>query len=189
MQTDTLDLGSWFILRMASSETLKVAAALEKRGFEVWTPVERKRGRKPRTRAHYDKTFPLMPSYVFASVHDMIDLQRLAAIPSADTPRFTIFQHGGGIPLIADDQLDALRAEETRLQAIYAKQVAKGKKGPKFDAGHIVRISEGAFGGLSGTVTEQAGQFTLVSIDGFNQPIKIASILLGTAQGEQQEAA
>lgn len=186
---ETLDLGSWFILRCASADTLKVASQLEKRGFDVWTPVERKRGRKPRTRAHYDKTFPLMPSYVFVSVHDITAVQRLAVIPSADTPRFTIFQHGGGIPLIADAQLDALRAEESRLQAIYAKQVAKGKKGPKFDAGHIVRISEGPFAGLGATVQEQQGQFTLVNLDGFNQPIKIASILLGVAEGEQQEAA
>lgn len=176
--SDILDLGSWFILRMASADTLKVAEQLTKRGFDVWTPVERKRGRKPRTRAHFDKSFALMPSYVFANMHHLAELQSMADLPTADTPRFTLFRYAGGVPLIDDTQLAALRYEEDRLQRIYEKQVAKGKRGPKFDAGHIVRLQEGPFMGLQGEVVEQHGQFTLVSIDGFHAPIKIASLLL-----------
>jgi transcription antitermination factor NusG len=189
MALETLDLGGWFILRMASSDTLKVAEQLTKRGFDVWTPVERKRGRKPRTRQHFDKVFPLMPSYAFANLHHLADLQSMADLPSADTPRFTLFRIKQGVPLIADEQLDALRAEETRLQRVYERQVAKGKRGPKFDAGHIVRLQEGPFMGLEGEVVEQHGQFTLVSIGGFNAPIKIASILLIDEAGEQAKAA
>jgi hypothetical protein len=43
--------------------------------------------------------------------------------------------------------------------------------------------------GLEGEVVEQHGQFTLVSIGGFNAPIKIASILLIDEAGEQAKAA
>jgi transcription antitermination factor NusG len=186
--TDILDLGSWFILRMASADTLKVADQLAKRGFDVWTPIERKRGRKPRTRAQFDKSFALMPSYVFANMHHLAELQRMADLPSSDTPRFTLFRYAGGVPLIADDQLAALRGEETRLQRVYEKQVAKGAKGPKFNAGQIVRLQEGGFAGLSGEVVEQQGQFTLVSIDGFHAPIKIASLLL-LDEAQDQKAA
>ena len=185
---ETLDLGSWFILRCASADTLKVAGQLEKRGFDVWTPVERKHGRRPRTRAEYDKTFALMPSYVFANMHHLAELQGMADLPSADTPRFTLFRYAGGVPLIADDQLGALRAEEGRLQAVYARHVAKGKRGPRFTGGEIVRLQEGGFAGLEGTVIEQQGQFTLVSLAGFHQPIKIASLLLLDEARDQKAA-
>jgi transcription antitermination factor NusG len=185
---DILDLGSWFILRMASADTLKVADQLAKRGFDVWTPVERKRGRKPRTRSHFDKQFALMPSYVFANVHHLAELQGMADLPTADTPRFTLFRYAGGVPLIDDSQLAALRAEEDRLQRVYERQVAKGKRGPKFTGGEIVRMKEGGFAGLEGTVVEQQGQFTLVSIDGFHAPIKIASLLLLDEQAEAKAA-
>lgn len=175
---DILDLGSWFILRMASADTLNVTRSLQKQGFDVWTPIERKAGRMPRTRIRYDKEFALMPSYAFANVHHVAEIRHLADLPTRNMPRFTVFQHKGGIPLIADDQLNPLRAEQSRLQAIYDKLVRKGKRGPKFDKGHLVRLSEGPFAGMEGVVEDQQGQITLVSFDGFHSPIKISSLLL-----------
>ena len=176
---DTLDPGEWFILRCASADTLKVARQLEKRGFDVWTPIERKYGRKPRTRAHFDKEFALMPSYLFAAVYDLPSLQTLADLPTSDTPRFTLFRYAGGVPLIADKELNELRSHESELQRKYELRVRSGKKGPKFDAGQIVRVKEGGFAGLDGIVQGQQGQFTLVSVNGFASTIKIASCLLG----------
>lgn len=177
-RSDILDLGSWFILRMASADTLAVVKALDKAGFDVWTPIERRRGRMPRTKAVYDKKFALMPSYAFASVHDLPSIHHLAVSDKRDMPHFTLFQAKGGIPLLADDQLDGLRAEEARLQRVYDKACKRGVKGPKFNPGHIVRISEGGFAGMDGIVEDQQGQFTLVSFAGFHSPIKIASLLL-----------
>lgn len=186
---DTLDLGAWFILRMASSDTLGVLKALSKAGYDAWTPVERKKGKMPRTRTEYDKEFALMPSYVFVSVHHLPEIQHLAMLPPRNVPRFTVFQHQGGIPLVADDQLDALRAEEGRLQTVYERACRKGKRGPKFNPGHIVRIDEGGFMGMEGVVESQQGQFTLVSFEGFHAPIKIASILLEREGDEQASRA
>jgi transcription antitermination factor NusG len=187
-EPDILDLGSWFILRCASADTLKVADHLQKRGFDVWTPIERKYGRKPRTRAPFDKEFALMPSYLFAAMDDLPSLQQLADLPTSDTPRFTLFRYAGGVPLIDDNQLDALRAEESRLQRVYEKHSAKGKTGPKFEGGEVVRLQEGGFAGLEGTVIEQQGQYTLVSLAGFHQPIKIASLLLLDEARDQKAA-
>lgn len=183
-RADILDLGGWFILRMASSDTLSLARALTRAGFDVWTPIERKRGKMPRTRTTYDKEFALMPSYLFVNIHHLAEIQHMAMLPPRNIPRFVLFQCQGGVPLIGDDQLDALRAEEKRLQGIYERQCRKGKKGPKFNAGTLVRIEEGGFAGLDGVVTEQQGQFTLVNFTGFNAPIKVQSILLIQSEDE-----
>ena len=186
---DTLDLGSWFILRMASSDTLSVLKGLLKAGYDAWTPIERRRGRMPRTRTAYDKEFALMPSYVFVNIHHLAEIQHMALVPPRNIPRFTLFQYQGGVPLIADNQLDALRYEEGRLQAVYDRALRKGKKGPRFNPGETIRIEEGPFAGMDGIVTDQTGQFTLVNFVGFASPIKISSLLLKREDGEQSKAA
>lgn len=188
---DALDLGSWCILRMASADTLKVLRALQMVGLSVWTPVERRMKKMPRNDAQFDKEIPLMPSYVFGHVQNLPELLRLAMVPGTDLPRFSMFRHQGGIPLIADDQLNALRAEEERTTRVFEKLRRRGLKGPKFDGGMTVRTTEGPFEGLSGVVEGQRGEFTLVSYAGFHQPIKIASLLLvsDVASGEMSDAA
>ena len=186
---ETLDLGSWFILRMSSKETLSVAKGLAKAGFDVWTPIERRKGKMPRTRTAYDKEFALMPSYVFVNIHHLAEIQHLSMLPPRNIPQFTLFQYQGGVPLIADHQLDALRAEESRLQAIYERQCRKGKKGPRFNPGTLVRIDDGGFAGMEGVVEDQQGQFTLVSFAGFHAPIKVASVLLEHEKSESETKA
>jgi transcription antitermination factor NusG len=174
----TLDLGSWCILRMGSASTLSVFESLKRAGFNVWTPIERKVGRMPRTRAAFDKQFALMPSYVFAHVQHIEDLMRIAMAPHKDHPRFTMFKHQNGFPLIADEELEALRTIEGKKQSIFEKLKRQGVKGPVFGIGAAVRVPEGPFAGLTGEVSDQSGQFTLVNIAGFHRPVKISSILL-----------
>ena len=189
---DTLDLGEWFILRCASADTIKLTEHLKRKGYDVWTPIQRKLGRRPRTRAHFDKEVPIMPSYVFANMHHLAELHHMATVPHiSEVPAFCLFQSRAGlVPLIADDQLDALREYETTERAKYQRQVAKSKPAPKFDTGAIVRLQEGPFAGLDGEVVEQHGQFTLVSFGGFHAPIKIAScLLLDDSVLEQSDAA
>jgi len=170
--------GDWFILRMASADTLRIADVLMARGLKVWTPSEIKIGRTPRVRAKYEKRAPIMPSYVFARFDDLDEILRLAMLPAKECGRFSVFHHKGGIPLIADHALSALRHEETRLAGIIERQKRRGKKGPVFSAGANVKPTEGPFAGLSGVVEGTQGQFTLVSFAGFHAPIKIASFHL-----------
>jgi transcription antitermination factor NusG len=178
MSRDALDLGSWCILRMASGDTLKVAKSLSDAGLTVWTPVERHTSRKPRSQARTDRTFALMPSYVFGHVRDLDELLRAALSPKRDSPAFSVFHHLGGIPLIADYELEALRGEEARLGRVFDKHQRKGQRGPTFGQGETVKITEGGFAGLSGVVQDQRGQYTLVSFDGFHGPVKVSSLLL-----------
>lgn len=176
---ETLDLGSWFILRCASADTLKLAEQLRRRGLDVWTPIQRKRGKRPRTRTAFDKELAILPSYAFANMHHLPEIARLAMMPSADTVRFTLFRtRAGELPLIGDIQLEALRSHEAKLKKQYEDAMRKDKPAPKFEAGFKAALRGGGFDGLEATVIEQAGQFALVEIEGFGQPIKISSLLL-----------
>src|SRR3569623_1662835 len=163
---------------MSSASTLSVHESLSRAGFEVWTPIENKIGRMPRTRTRYEMRSALMPSYVCAHVRHIDDLAGIAMAPQKDHPRFSMFRYQGGFPLIADVELEALRYIEEKRRGIFAKLARKGQKGPTFNHGQQVRVPEGGFAGLSGVVEESHGQFTLVSFAGFHQPIKIASIHL-----------
>lgn len=186
MARDLLDLGSWCILRMASADTLKVARSLAKFGLEVWTPIEQRIGRTPtKSRDRVEREFALMPSYVFGHVQDLPCLLRLAMEPGSDYPKFSVFRSQGGIPLIADDELEALRSEESDRRHAHERRKRKGMRGPVFASGAAVRVLGGGFEGLAGIVEDQAGQYALVSFSGFHSPIKVASVLL---QDEGSEA-
>lgn len=185
---DILDLGGWCILRTASRDTLSVCDDLKRAGFGAWTPRERRIGRKPRTRKQYNKIFAIMPTYVFAPASSMNSLLSLSIDPRRNCPPFTVFKYGDGFPLIADGELEALRVEEARRNAIFERQKNKGRKAPTFRVGLKVLLSEAGFKGLVGKVVESQGSFTLIDIPGFAYPIKIASLQLekDMLAGEQQ---
>ncbi len=175
---DTLDLGSWCILRMASRDTLPVAKALEQMGYMVWTPCEERVRRMPRTRKKFVERLAIMPSYVFAPAGRLEDLLSLSVVPTFNCPSFTVFKYGDGFPLISDSELDALRSEESHRRERFERQRAKKRKAPTFERGLVVPLMEPGFEGLSGKVVETQGGYTLIEIPGFPQPIKISSLLL-----------
>jgi hypothetical protein len=163
---------------MSSANTLAVHDSLKRAGFEVWTPVERRIARMPRTKARAERDLALLPTYVFADARKIEALARLANVPNRDHPRFAMFKHQGGYPLVSDSALEALRGEETRKRGIFEKLKNKGRKGPTFGLGSLVKANSGGFEGLSGVVEGARGQYTLVSYAGFHKPIAIASLLL-----------
>lgn len=180
MTRDTLDLGSWCILRMSSGDTLRLVKSLHRAGIEAWAPIEKRVAKMPRTGAPFDKESALLPSYVFAPVEHVDDLLRLAHEQRRAHPKFAVFRHRGGIPLIADDQLDALRSEETRKGRVFEKWRRRGMKGPVLERGTEVKLPDGPFAGYSGVVERTQGQFTIVgaTILGKVVEIQVASLLL-----------
>lgn len=183
---ETLDLGSWFILRCASADTLKLMDHLTKRGFDIWTPVRKVLGKPRKDGEANEKSHAVTPGYIFASFQQYPELQRLADMPSTDTPRFTVFRVDGcgrqsgvdGLPLISDLHLEALHHHEAKLQRQYDMALAKSKEPPKFDKGFVAPIRGAGFEGLTATVVEQRGKFVLVDIPGFSMPIEISALLL-----------
>jgi len=176
----TLDLGSWCILRMAGGDTLRLVRSLCASGIEVWAPIEKRVAKMPRTGAPFDKESALMPSYVFAPVGHVDELLSLEHSHRRAHPKFTVFRHRGGVPLVADDQLDALRSEEARKVRVFEKWRRRGSKGPKLERGTPVRMADGPMQGIPGIVEDAQGQFTLVAFTIFGKPveIKVASCLL-----------
>lgn len=180
MTRDVLDLGSWCILRMSSADTLRLLKSLRGAGIEAWAPIEKRAATMPRTGAPFDKERAMMPTYVFAPVEHVDELLRLEHAQRRAHPKFTVFRHRGGIPLIADDQLDALRDEEARKGRVFEKWKRKGMKPPKLIKGTEVRLPDGPFAGYTGIVERTQGQFTIVgaTILGKAVEIQVASLLL-----------
>lgn len=185
---DELDLGGWCILRMAAADTIKLAKSLARAGLTVWTPIEQRIARTPRRRVQYEREIALMPTYIFARSEELETILSLAVMPQRDHARFSVFHCRGGVPLVSDHDLAALRAEEDRMGQIYARAKRAGRKGPKIEAGSTVKLATGPFDGMSGIVEGQEGNFTLVSFEGFHEPIKIASILLLDEEAETKAA-
>lgn len=159
-------MSDWCILRTSGRNTLPLAESLKRARFEVWTPATSKR--LPRRRA--ERPAPLMPTYVFAKSGHLLDLLDLADAPASIHPSFSVFHYLDRIPLIADDELNALRQIE-------AKRARREKQGLKFfSSGDFVRINEGAFSGMSGIVKRSNGKFALVTFD--RMEVSVATFLL-----------
>jgi hypothetical protein len=179
----TLDLGSWCILRTSGADTLRLADRLNAAGILAWTPTQWSVARTPGIRSRYDKPAPIMPGYAFAQVEridELLSLSRRSV--RRGLPRFHLFSmgtaHGPSVPLIADSELNALRAEEARLRRIFDRSKLRGAKPPKLDPGTPVRMPVGAWEGLSGIVESQSGGMAVVNIPGSTKLIKVASCLL-----------
>lgn len=170
----------WIILRCSGASTLKLAASLKTAGFEVWTPMVQNSARRPRTRKPKELV-PAMPTYLFAAARHLHTLLAERGHPASDHPDFSVFQHYGRIPLIADAELAPLRTAERKSTPLENVR--------KFTQGERVKLTEGGFAGMSGVVEgiRGKGKFTLVSFPGYAIPIDIDTMLL--LADEQQSPA
>lgn len=172
---------NWCILRCQGRATLRLAATLAKDGFDVWTPRETRRIRIPRANIRREAVLPLLPSYVFAKVHHLVDLLQLAAMPVK--PRrgpgllepahasFTVMRHNDMIPLVADRSLDGLRYLET-------KRTPRKKADPLPTGAEVrVKMEGGSFAGMKGVVQRSDDGHTLLCIDK-RMTVKIPTSLL-----------
>lgn len=178
-------MADWCILRCAASRTLALAESLTEAGFEVWTPVEVVRKRARRTAEREDVRVPIMPSFLFARAGSLDELAALSRSPTLnylqwDRERrrmvtkghsaFSVFRQHGRYPLVRDHMLAPLRIVEKRSRPRAAIR--------SFKPGECVRMIEGGFAGLTGTVEATQGQYTLVSFPGFPIAVKFATWLL-----------
>lgn len=171
---------AWCILRTAGRNTIGLAESLSKDGFDAWTPIETKRICVPRMNAKRTVRLPIMPSYIFARTHHLVDLLQLAAMPVK--PRrgkgmldpahasFSVLHAFGRIPVVADHHLVELRRLE-------AKRTPLKKAENRLPIGIGVRILSGAAQGLTGQVERSDRAHTIVCIND-RYTVKIATSLL-----------
>lgn len=170
---------SWIILRTRGRHTLRLVESLSEDGFEAWTPIETKIFHVPRLNSKRTVRLPIMPSYVFAGAHNLIDLIQLAAMKVKPRKHhapahadFSIMRLHDRIPVIADGHLQSLRLLE-------AKRTPKMKALQRFASGVSVRvkIEGGSFAGMKGRVEQSDYGMTLVCFDN-RMTVKIDTSLL-----------
>jgi transcription antitermination factor NusG len=165
----------WCILRTSPGRTLALAKSLSAAGLDVWTPTQTHDRRRPRSKETVEIEAPIMPTFVFARASLVPELMRLRSLEVSPHPGFSIFQHMGRTPLIADREIANLRVVEE----IAVRARLKKSHRYVFPAGQKVSVAEGNFVGLEGVVEGGDGKFALVCFGGAMQ-FKIATFLLRT---------
>lgn len=176
---NTLDLGSWCILRCSPCKTLDLAKALTEMGFDAWTPVETVfHGEKPLRK-------PLTVCYVFAAadrLHALLDLSHSPVLNyrvwdpdekrlvTRSRPYFRLFRDFGQVAIIPGAKLEPLRHIERRRKP-------RGVIKP-IEPGTIVRLTEGGFAGMTGTVGIVRGKYAMVSFVGLPLMVQFPTWLL-----------
>lgn len=183
MARDTLDLGSWCILRCSNGKTLELAASLADAGFEAWSPAETisRRARSGTKREEIRR--PLIASFVFARADRLDDLLALSHSPTlnyrvwdSELRRMVVRGH----PFFRVSQLRSVPDRQlAHLRDIERKRRPKGKA-KAFEQGTVVRITEGGFEGLIGVVEECRGDYATITLDDWSAPAKVATWLLHT---------
>jgi hypothetical protein len=186
--------GRWCILRTSGPRTLALARSLAAAGFEAWTPQRTTRrvlrkGRKGERRVQVDA--PILPTFVFARADRLSDLAFAAVDPSGSYPPFSIFRHGGRVPLVGGAEVAGLREEESRAQVAWqaqqdaetreeaqririaalnterARRKAMRAERRSFTPGERVDVAEmPALAGMSGVIVRGDGTSALVAFGG-----------------------
>jgi hypothetical protein len=108
----------WLILRTSAGRTLALAASLGAAGHGVWTPKRTlRRSLKAKTVSGtrlIEIEVAILPTFVFASEHDLEALAELAIGEGRSHPAFSVFRTDGRIPIVGDGEIAGLRAEEAR---------------------------------------------------------------------------
>lgn len=181
MQDDATD---WCIARTQAGQTLGLAKGLMDAGFRAWTPSEVIVRRARRSIPRKEMTVPLMPGIVFvgydrlaevialgrSSMNYLVwdsDLQRMVA---RGLPHFRILRVDERYPRIRDTELSGVRLAEAKGMVQARRKTLK--------AGAAVRLSEGPFEGLTGTVQSVKGTFAQVRFASWPIEVTIALHLL-----------
>lgn len=176
---------SWCVVWTQGGQTLSLAKALQEAGYQAWTPAETVIRRARRSHPAQEIVVPLMPGLIFVGWDKLTDLIALSrnAMPylhwDAEQGRhvtrgiahFRILQiesPGDGMRYarVSDRELAGLRQAEAKAQvAVKRKTLRKGTK---------VRLAEGAYEGLRGTVEFVKGGFAHVQVQGWPMTVQVA---------------
>ncbi|MBB5714760.1 hypothetical protein [Sphingomonas aerophila] len=108
---------------------------------------------------------PITPSFVFVRADRLADLALVLRLPINPHPPFSLFRHGGRVPLIADREIANLRSMEADA-ADRAQRAARKAHRQAFTPGQEVTCNEAAFIGLTGVVEQSDGKQAVVLFGG-----------------------
>jgi transcription antitermination factor NusG len=142
-----------------------VVQELTRQGYETYLPLVAIRRRDPVIASMWHEVrVPLFPGYAFIRMTNAETREPIAATKGV---RELLHRPDGRLSVVSDGEVDRLRGDdETRLRL--PKETA-----PVLAAGVVVRITEGAFSGLSGVVAECDGVRTRVVLALFDRDVPI----------------
>lgn len=166
----------WCILITAGPRTLPLAKSLAGAGMTAWTPsrMQRKVGRGKQRDKQVQVELPITPTFVFVAAEHLAEILRIRALPVSPYPAFRVLRHGDRIPLVSNAGLASLRAAEDRFAQSLLKTTRRS-----VPIGATVRLSKGAFAGMTGIVEGGTDKEARVNF-GHGFIVSIASYLLGT---------
>jgi transcription antitermination factor NusG len=170
--------GLWCVLRTGGARTIPLARSLAQAGLGAWTPSKTIKRIRPRSRIEQVIEAPIMPTFVFVPAANRFDLQAILRLPSSPHPQFSFFWCGNRSPLISDEEVDRLRLYEMRIRG-ETRRVER----PAVNVGAPVRVTEGAFAGMSGVIVGENGRRGIVDFGG-NFPVEIDAWQLRTLEIE-----
>ncbi|MCW1431384.1 transcription termination/antitermination protein NusG [Novosphingobium sp. JCM 18896] len=154
----------WVILRCAGQSTLRLAESLTEDGYEAWSPRVARHWREGESRTRKTEIVPGTPCYVFARSDRLVDLLALARSPSLGYmkwdperrrhvsrghPRFSVMPDSDGYASVTDRELRYLKTAERKDRP---KELVR-----PFLTGEEVKVIDGPYQGLSGTVIRAYG--------------------------------
>lgn len=174
----------WGIARTQAAHTLGLAKALEDAGFRAWTPTEVIVRRARRAIPRKEMTVPLMPGLIFIGwdrLAEIIAMSRNAMsyqhwdaaqkrMVTKGFPFFRMLQVGGIYARVADRDLMGLRSAESHSLVQVKRRTMK--------CGAAVRLIEGSFEGMRGTVEGVKGTFATVRFAAWPVLVQVALHLL-----------
>ena len=110
----------WIILRTSGGQTLPLMRSLQAASIDAWSPartIRRVLSRGRPSERVMETDVPILPTFVFAREAEFAELVSVIADPASPHPAFSIFRHGGRIPLVGDSEVRGLQDEEERAAA------------------------------------------------------------------------
>lgn len=173
------------MVRTQGGQTLTLAKSLQEAGFAAWTPTGTMTKRARRSHPAQEIVMPLMPGLIFVAWDKLGELIALSrnAMPylhwdpqqrrhvSRGIAHFRILQIGSPgdamrYARVSDRELTGLRQAEAKAQvAVKRKTLRKGTP---------VRLAEGAYEGLRGTVESVKGGYAHVQVQGWPIAVQVA---------------
>lgn len=181
MQDDVTD---WCIARAQGGQTLGLTKGLCEAGYRAWTPSEVILSRARRASPSKEVTVPLMPGIVFIDYARLAEVIALARsnmnyqvwdaeqrrMVTRGLPYFRILRVDDRYARIRDSELAGVRMAESKGMVRAKRHTLK--------AGAAVRLMDGPFEGLRGTVESVKGTFAQVRFADWHLSVAIALHLL-----------
>lgn len=174
----------WCVLQTQARTTMRLATSLVEAGFVAWTPTESIIRKARRSHPREERTEALMPRYVFARADrqaDLIALTRSLQYRVWDRERRRMVVRGHPhFRLMPGLDTPYARVSEAQLGPL---RCIAGRRRPKqgaieFNNGDRIRMTEGCYAGLCGTVIDASGSYPEVHLDGWPVNVNPAKWLL-----------